>query len=174
MSGTRSLPILLCLAVLVACGGGGEEASQGRDQARLEAIDRHLGTLEQRLAVIEKELPAGERLRNDLHALEQRVGAVEAKATQALETAKAAPPPTVAAPPAAGATGAPARAPVDPAERRAQLNTLMTEYRRRLSALSTREAAQMSPTERLAARRELSAWFRAHRRAILSGRPLPD
>src|SRR5262249_33686491 len=122
-----------------------------------------------------KELPAGERLRNDLHALEQRVGSVETKATQALETAKAPPPPrAVAAPPAAGATGPLARAPVDPAERRAQLNTLMTEYRRRLSALSTREAAQMSPAERMAARRELSAWFRAHRRAILAGHPLPD
>jgi hypothetical protein len=168
------MPILLGLTILAACGSR-EEAGQGRDQARIDALDRRLGTLEQRLSTIEKDIPGGEPLRDEVHALEQRLGAAEAKATQALETAKTAPP---AAP---GASGPGARgmaalrpAPFDPVERREQLNALTLEYRRKLAALPMQDGAQAGPAERMAARRQLRDWYIAHRRAILSGRPLAD
>ena len=162
--------ILVGLPLLSACGGH-DDATQGQEHPQLDAMERRLDALDQRLATTEKELAAGGRLRDNLHALEQRIAAAEAKVTQALDLAKRPPPPPAAA---TGATAAaPARpAPPDPIERRAQLGALMMEYRRRLAALAS--DSQAAPADRLAARRAVRDWYIAHRRAILAGRPLPD
>jgi hypothetical protein len=159
---------------LSACGGHGD-SQPGEEQSRLEVMQRRLDQLDQRLATTEKDLAADARLSEDVRALEQRLGAVDAKATQALDAAKR-PPAPAAAPAGTGAgAGAAARlAPPDPLEHRAQLGALMTEYRRRLSDMAKQQDAQTSAADRLAARRSLRAWYIAHRRAILAGRPLPD
>jgi hypothetical protein len=168
----RVLALLLVgLPMLPACGGR-DDTPQGKEQAQLEVIQRRLDALDQRLATTEKDLAAGARLRDDLQALEQRVGAAEAKVSQALEAAKQRPPAPAAGPTGAPVASAPRHAP-DPAERRAQLAELMTEYRRRLTALSQQDP-QASPSDRMAGRRSLREWYIAHRRAILAGRPLPD
>src|SRR5262245_22947769 len=161
--------IVVGLPLLSACGGH-DDATQGQEHAQLDAMERRLDALDQRLATTEKELAAGGRLRDDMHALEQRLAAAEAKVTQALDLAKRPPPPAAAT----GATAAaPARpAPPDPIERRAQLGALMMEYRRRLAALAQYSPA--APADRLAARRAVRDWYIAHRRAILAGRPLQD
>ena len=98
---------LLALLVLVpisltACGKR-EEAANDALASRLDALDRRLGAVDQRLQDMEKRLPPTERLQNDVRLLEQRLTGAEAKATQALETAKAAPvlPPVAASWPAA-------------------------------------------------------------------------
>jgi hypothetical protein len=164
--------ILVGLPILSACGGH-DDATQGQQHAQLDAMERRLDALDQRLAATEKDLAADGRLRDDIHALEQRIAAAEAKVTQALDLAKRPPPPPAAATGASAA--APARpAPPDPIERRAQLGELMAEYRRRLAALASAQDAQTSPVDRLAARRAVREWYIAHRRAILAGRPLPD
>jgi hypothetical protein len=164
--------ILVGLPLLSACGGH-DDATQGQEHAQLDAMERRLDALDQRLATTEKDLAAGARLRDDVHALAERLAAAEAKVTQALDLAKR-PPPSLAA-----ATGAPAGAPArpaapDPIERRAQLGALMMEYRRRLAALASAQDPQAAPADRLAARRAVREWYIAHRRAILAGRPLPD
>jgi hypothetical protein len=173
-------PFLFGLILLSACRGG-DEPSHDRERARLDAVEQRLGTLEQRLAAIDKDLPTGERLRNDLHALEQRVGAVESKATEALETAKSArgtgAPAPSAPPPAAprrrgDVTPAPTR--LAPAERRAQLAALMTEYSRRLADVRRQESPGAGPADQMAARRAVRDWYIARRRAIIAGQPLPD
>ena len=129
----RAVTLLLVgLPVLFACGGH-DDTPQGKDQAQLEVMQRRLDALDQRLATTEKDLAAGARLHEDMHALEQRVGAAEAKVTQALEAAKQRPPAPAAVPGAP--SGSAARSAPDPMERRAQLSELMTEYRRRLNAL---------------------------------------
>jgi DNA repair exonuclease SbcCD ATPase subunit len=165
--------ILLGLTVLLACGGG-EDAGRDRERARLDTLEQRLGALEQRLTSIDKELPSGERLRNDLQELERRLAAAESKAAQALETAKSAPPAPAQAPARRGArrdvTPEPGRP--DTVERRAQLETLMTEYRRRLDELRHEPAG--SPADQMAARRALREWYVARRRAIIAGAPLPD
>ena len=168
----RAVTLLLVgLPLLFACGGR-DDTPQGKDQAQLEVMQRRLDALDQRLATTEKDLAAGARLREDMHALEQRVGAAEAKVTQALEVAKQRPPAPAAAPGAP--TGSAARPALpDPMERRAQLSELMTEYRRRLNALGQGDP-QANPADRLAARRSLREWYVAHRRAILAGRPMTD
>jgi uncharacterized protein len=162
-------PILFGLILLSACRGG-DESAHDRERARLDTVEQRLGTLEQRLAAIDKDLPTGERLRDDLHALEQRVGAVESKATEALETAKSAP---TAAPRRKGDV-APAPPRPAPAERRAQLAALMTEYRRRLADVRRQESPGASPADQMAARRAVRDWYIARRRAIIGGQPLPD
>jgi len=168
----RAVTLLLVgLPLLFACGGR-DDTPQGKDQAQLEVMQRRLDALDQRLATTEKDLAAGARLREDMHALEQRVGAAEAKVTQALEVAKQRPPAPAEAPGApTGSTARPALP--DPMERRAQLSELMTEYRRRLNALGQGDP-QANPADRLAARRSLREWYVAHRRAILAGRPMTD
>lgn len=163
---------LLGLAAVAGCGER-DDALQGR----VQALEQRLAGLEQRLTSVDKDLPTGERLRNDLRAVEQRLGAVEAKATEALETAKAAPPPTSPAAAAASRGGresvaGPARP--DPAVRRAQLGGLMTEYRHRLDDLKKQQGPEATPAERIAGRREVREWYIARRRAILAGQPLPD
>jgi hypothetical protein len=167
-------PVLLGVVLLVACGSR-DESPSGREQGRLDAVDRRLDALEQRLGAIERDVASAGRVRDDLHAFEQRLGAAEAKATQALDTAKAVPPP---APPAAAphAPGAAAQRPaaVDPVQRREQIDALMDEYRRRLKELTDQQGAQANPADRMAGRRALRDWYIARRRAILMGRPLPD
>jgi uncharacterized coiled-coil protein SlyX len=165
-------PIVLAFAVLLACGKGDDTTSRGR----LDAVERRLDSLEQRLAAIDKELPTGERLRNDLHALEQRLGAVESKATQALERAKATPPPAPGAPSQGKqATAAPPeRAHADAIQRREQLGALMTEYRRRLNEVRRSQPPGASPADQMAARRAVRDWYIARRRAIIAGKPLPE
>jgi hypothetical protein len=164
--------ILVGLPIFSACGGR-DDTTQGQEHGRLDAMERRLDALDQRLATTEKDLAAGARLRDDVHALEQRLGAAEAKVTQALEMAKRPPSPPAAATGAAAAAPARPAAP-DPAERREQLGALMMEYRRRLSALASQQDSQTAPADRMAARRSVRDWYIAHRRAILAGRPLPD
>ncbi len=159
----------LVLALVAACGGGKDSG----ERARLDAIDQRLDALDQRLAAIDQSLPTGERLRSDLQSLEQRVSAVESKATQALENARNAPP--AATPPAkhgAKRDDIPAPARIDTAARRAQLSALMLEYRQRLDAVRRQGAA--SPEDQMAARRAVRDWYIARRRAILAGVPPPD
>jgi hypothetical protein len=166
-------PLLLAFAVVVACGRGDDTASRGR----LDAVERRLDALEQRLAAIDKDLPTGERLRTDLHALEQRLGAVEAKATEALEQAKTAPPPapsTAARSKAAAPPEDPARARQEAMQRREQLSALMAEYRRRLGEIRREQPPGASPADQMAARRAVRDWYIARRRAIIAGEPLPD
>ena len=135
----RAVTLLLVgLPVLFACGGH-DDTPQGKDQAQLEVMQRRLDALDQRLATTEKDLAAGARLREDMHALEQRVGAAEAKVTQALEAAKQRPPAPAAVPGAP--SGSAARSAPDPMERRADLSELMIEYRRRLNALGQEGSA---------------------------------
>jgi len=160
---------LLALLVLVpisltACGKR-EEAANDALASRLDALDRRLGAVDQRLQDMEKRLPPTERLQNDVRLLEQRLTGAEAKATQALETAKAASGPT-------GSTG-PGKRP-DMLERRTALAGLMSDYRRKLADLSKQQGPNVDPMERSAARRELRAWYIARRRAILTGQPVPE
>jgi hypothetical protein len=167
--------IVVGVATTLSGCGGHDDSQAGREQSRLEVMERRLDQLDQRLATTEKDLAAGARLSEDVRALEQRLGAVDAKATQALDAAKH--PPGPAAPPAgtgAGAGAAARPAQPDPLERRAQLGALMTEYRRRLSDMTKQQDSQANPADRMAARRSLREWYIAHRRAILAGRPLPD
>ena len=168
---------LLALLVLVpisltACGKR-EEAANDALASRLDALDRRLGAVDQRLQDMEKRLPPTERLQNDVRLLEQRLTGAEAKATQALETAKAAPvlPPVAASWPT-GSTG-PGKRP-DMLERRTALAGLMSDYRRKLADLSKQQGPNVDPMERSAARRELRAWYIARRRAILTGQPVPE
>ena len=164
--------LLLGLTVLAACGGR-DDASRDRERARLDALEQRLGALEQRLAAIDKDLPTGERLRSDLQALAQRLGAAESKAAEALERAKSAPPPPPPRPAPRGRRDvAPEPARPDPAERRAQLGVLMTEYRRRLAEV--RRQPGVTPADQMAARRAVRDWYIARRRAIIAGEPLPD
>ena len=166
--------IVVGVAIPLSACGAHDDSQPGREQSRLEVMERRLDQLDQRLATTEKDLAVGARLSEDVRALEQRLGAVDAKATQALDVAKR-PPAPAAAPAGTGAAGAAARpAPPDPLERRAQLGALMTEYRRRLSDMAKQQDSQTSVADRLAARRSLREWYIAHRRAILAGRPLPD
>jgi hypothetical protein len=166
------LPCLLTVAIAFAACGQPDEATR----ARIDGVERRLDALEQRLAAVAKEIAGEERVREELRALEQRVGAAEAKATQALETARTAPPPAPAAagrPQGGGATPeAPARP--DARERRAQLDALGTEYRRRLAEADARLGPDASVTDRIAARRTVRDWYLARRRAILTGQPLPE
>jgi hypothetical protein len=165
--------IVVGVAIPLSACGGHDDSQPGREQSRLEVMERRLDQLDQRLATTEKDLAAGARLSENMRALEQRLGAVDAKATQALDAAKR--PPAPATPARTGAAGAAAQpAPPDPLERRAQLGALMTEYRRRLSDMAKQQDSQTSVADRLAARRSLREWYIAHRRAILAGRPLPD
>ncbi len=173
----RSLRVLpFVVTTLVACTGPEQGADQ-RLQARLDALAQRLDAIDQRLGAIDRDLPTGERLRSDLASVEQRLSAVDAKATEALATAtKAAA--ERAAEPATGRPGGRTTAPppspqVDPTERRNQLGALMAEYRQRLADLQQQGGAS-SPAERAAARRQVREWYLARRRAILSGRPLPD
>jgi len=173
-----ALPLLCGFLSLVACAGPDQGAEQ-RLQVRLDALDKRLDAVDTRLADLAREQATGQRLRDDLQALDRRLGAIDAKATEALDAAtKAAaqrPSAAVAGRPAAPA-GAPARGvqPIDPQERRAQLGTLMTEYRRRLSELQTQQGAGADPADRMAARRQVREWYLARRRAVLMGQPLPD
>jgi len=167
--------IVVGVAITLSACGGRDDSQPGPDQSRLEVMERRLDQLDQRLATTEKDLAAGGRLSEDVRALEQRLGAVDAKATQALDAAKRPPAPAAAPAGTGAAAGAAARpAPPDPLERRAQLGDLMTEYRRRLADLAKQQDSQTSAADRLAARRSLREWYIAHRRAILAGRPLPD
>jgi hypothetical protein len=167
------IAVLCGLALATACAEPDQTAMQGR----VQAIDKRLDAIDQRLAALGRDVPGDARLRGDLQALERRIGAAESKATQALETAKSTPPPAGAAAP--GPAGRPRRegaqhpSPPDPLVRRAELGSLMTEYRRRLSDLK-RQQGNASPQEQLAARREVRDWYIARRRAIISGQPLPD
>jgi len=167
------MSILLALTVLSACRGG-DDGGGDRERARLDTLEQRLGALEQRLAAIDKDLPTGERMRNDVMALERRIAAAESKATQALETAKTAPPATVPAPARRGARRemTPEATRAETAERRAQLDTLMTEYRHRLDEL--RRAPSDSPADQMAARRSLREWYITRRRAIITSTPLPE
>jgi hypothetical protein len=161
---------LLGLVVVPGCGERDDDALAGR----VQALEQRMAAIDRRLAAIDQNLPTSERMQSDLHALEQRLGGVEAKATEALETAKAPPPPR--APTVTGPRGrreGEGRSGPDPAERRAQLGALMTEYRRRLDEVK-RQGSGTSPAELMAARREVRDWYIARRRAILSGQPLPD
>jgi hypothetical protein len=169
----RWTSILLGLTVLSACGGG-DGGGRDPERARLDTLEQRLGALEQRLAAIDKDLPTGERMRGDVMALERRVAAVESKATQALETAKTPPPTTTPAPARRGARreASPEATRQETMERRAQLETLMTEYRHRLDEL--RHGPAGSPADQMAARRALREWYITRRRAIITGTPVPD
>jgi hypothetical protein len=162
--------ILLALTVLSGCGGG-DDGERDRERARLDTLEQRLGALEQRLAAIDKDLPTGERARDDMLALERRMAAVESKAAQALDTAKSAPP-APAPQRRGGRRDVPAPTPSEAAERRAQLETLMNEYRHRLDEL--RHGPTGSPSDQVAARRALREWYITRRRAIITGATLPD
>ena len=166
------IAILCGLALATACAEPDQTAMQGR----VQAIEKRLDAIDQRLAALGREVPGDARLRGDLQALERRIAAVESKATEALQTAKSAPAGAAAAAAAAGRQrrdAAQHASPPDPLVRRAQLGSLMTEYRKRLSDLK-RQQANASPQEQLAARREVRDWYIARRRAIIAGQPLPD
>ena len=167
------LALLVLLAIPLAACGKREEPASDALASRLDGLDRRLGTVDQRLQDMEKRLPATERLQNDVRLLEQRLTGAEAKATQALETAKAAPVlPPVAGTGPTGGTG-PGNRP-DMLERRTALAGLMSEYRRKLADLSKQQGPNVDPVERSAARREIRAWYIARRRAILTGQPVPE
>ncbi len=164
--------LALALLSLAACGKREETASDPL-ASRLDALERRLDSIDQRLGGLEKELPATARLRDDVRLLEQRLTGAEAKATQALETAKAAPTLPPVAPTGPAAVPRPGERP-DVVERRTALATLMTEYRRKLSDVTKELGPNADAMERAAARREVRAWYIARRRALLMGRPLPD
>jgi hypothetical protein len=167
------LAVLVLVPISLAACGKREEPANDALASKLDALDRRLGAVDQRLQDMEKRLPPADRLQNDVRLLEQRLTGAEAKATQALETAKAAPvlPPVAAT----GPTGStrPGNRP-DMLERRTALAGLMSEYRRKLADLSKQQGANVDPMERSAARRELRAWYIARRRAILTGQPVPE
>lgn len=175
LSARRSLPFVF--VALAACTGP-DQATEQRLQARFDALAQRLDAVEQRLGAIDRDLPSGERLRSDLAAVEQRLTAVDAKATEALAAATRVAAER-AARPADGRPGAAAPArpvpQVDPMERRSQLGALMTEYRQRLADVQTQQHdGAATPAERAAARRQVREWYLARRRAILTGQPLPD
>src|SRR5262249_2205693 len=165
--------LALALVPLAGCEKR-DDAPSDPHAGRLDGLERRLDAIEQRLAGLEKEQPAAERLRDDVRLLEQRLTGAEAKATQALETAK-----TAATLPPVAPTGAPAAtrpgARPDLLDRRAALADLATDYRRKLAELAKQQgAAGTDAMERAAARRAGRAWYTARRRAILRGQPLPD
>jgi hypothetical protein len=163
------LALLVLVPISLAACGKREEPANDALASRLDALDQRLGAVDQRLQDMEKRLPPTERLQNDVRLLEQRLTGAEAKATQALETAKAAP----VLPPVA-ATGPTGSTRPDMLERRTALAGLMSEYRRKLADLSKQQGPKVDPMERSAARREIRAWYIARRRAILTGQPVPE
>src|SRR5262245_11634680 len=85
------LAVLVLVPISLAACGKREEPANDALASKLDALDRRLGAVVQRIQDMEKRLPPTERLQNDVRLLEQRLTGAEAKATQALETAKAAP-----------------------------------------------------------------------------------
>lgn len=180
---------VLVLVALAACGKPDSSVDTSKDRSELDALERRLAELDKRLSAVEKTVPATESLRSDVRALEQRLASSEAKAAQALETAKGAPvppPPSAASPggsPAAAPPSptlsphAPAAAlhgqPPDAAQRREQLEALATEYYRKRDELVA-EHENEGRLEQRAARQALRRWFIDRRRAIVRGEPLPD
>lgn len=164
--------LVLVLLSLAACGKREETASDPQ-ASRLDALERRLDSIDQRLGGLEKDMSATARLQDEVRLLEQRLTGAEAKATQALETAKTAPTlPPVA--PTGRAAVPPSGERPDMVERRTALAELMTEYRRKLTDVTKELGPNADAMERAAARREVRAWYIARRRAILMGRPLPE
>jgi hypothetical protein len=165
---------VLVLASLVACGGPDRPADTRQDRSELDALERRLTDLDRRLSAIEKTPSGADGARADIRALEQRVANSEAKAAQALETAKRAAASSRSPVVVPGAPAQPVRADqVDPEKRREQLNDLSNEYFRKRADLATATQNQ-SRLEQTAARRELRQWYMSRRRAILRGEPPPE
>jgi hypothetical protein len=116
---------LLLVGLPVLFGAAARRHAAGKGPGPARGVAAPARRARQRLAD-GKDLAAGARLREDMHALEQRVGAAEAKVTQALEAAKQRPPAPAAS---RRALGSAARSAPDPMERRAAL--VLTESRRR-------------------------------------------
>ncbi len=159
---------ILVAGALTGCGD-----QQDVVKTRLEAIEARLGRIETRISNAEKDIPDAQALRDELKTLDGRIAAADARATEALTTAR-----TVPAAPAAptgarpGAPAAAAPAPGAPGQidtaRRDALGTLNAEYRQRLEALRGGQD-DATTAQRRDQRRELSRWFREQRRAILLG-----
>jgi hypothetical protein len=167
------IAVLCSLALATACAEPDRSALDGR----VQALEKRLDAMDQRLATLGRDVPSGEKVRDDQRSLEQRLAAVEAKATEALAAAKAAPPAAAAATGGAGQARRESAARgtmADATARREQLGQLMTEYRRRLADVKRERGANASPAEQMAARREVRDWSIARRRAILSGEAVPE
>jgi hypothetical protein len=161
---------ILAVTVAVGCNPDGDAT-----KTRLEALEGRLTLVDTLLSNPEMDLPDAQALRDEIKGMDGRIASAEARASEALGLAKAAPPPSagVAAVPGSAAPGAP---PSNPAEaamvdraRRDAMAQLNQQYRQRLQAMRGAQDAGADTVQRRDQRRELSRWFREQRRAILLG-----
>jgi hypothetical protein len=155
---------LLAMTVAVGCNEQGDAT-----KARLEALEGRLSRIETRLSNAEKDIPDAQALRDEIKGMDGRVAAAEARAAEALSTARTAVAGGAAAAGSPAAPGSPGEAAMLDRARRDAMANLNAEYRKRLQAMRGANDAGADTAQRRDQRRELSRWFREQRRAILLG-----